>query len=227
MNAPYYQDEAVTLFCGDCRVIAAWLEADVLVMDPPYGRGWDQGWKASERQRGVPRPHNTITGDEDTSLRDWALATWGDRLGVVFGDLMLAPPTGNKLTMAYRKAANAGMRGVTAGFRRDLEAIYLTGPWPARMGEGRSSVIGTGAREHANRITGRYGHPHAKPVDVMETLIAACPPGMIADPFAGSGSTLVAARNLGRRAIGVELEERYCEMAARRLSQMTLDLEAS
>ena len=57
----------------------------------------------------------------------------------------------------------------------------------------------------------------------MEQLLEKCPAGVIADPFAGSGATLIAARNLGRRAIGVEIEERYCEIIAARLAEGVFD----
>lgn len=123
--------------------------------------------------------------------------------------------------MVYRKASNAGARGAMGGFRRDAEAIYLVGPWSSGLG-GRSSVLTSAAGTHAASLSRRYGHPHAKPVDVLEALMSASPLGSVADPFAGSGSTLVAARNLGREAIGVEVAEEYAERAAQRLSQQVL-----
>ena len=227
MSEPYYADDLVTLYLGDCREVTEWLAADVLVCDPPYGRGWKQGDGMPSRGKFAKgRGHSGIAGDTDTAVRDTALSLWGVNLrpAVVFGDLMLEPPAATRQVLIYAKPPDAGARGAMGGFRRDAEAIYLTGPWGAGLG-GRSSVIRTGARGQGGLYAScatRYGHPHAKPVDVMETLIAACPPGVIADPFVGAGSTLIAARNLGRRAIGVEVDERYCERAAKRLCQGVL-----
>jgi site-specific DNA-methyltransferase (adenine-specific) len=223
MSLPYYADDQVRLFLGDCREITDWLAADVLVTDPPYGRAWRQG--RTKRGQQADDSHPGIAGDLDTTTRDEALGLWGRRAAVVFGDLMLPTPIGTKQVLAYRKPIDAGNKGTFGGFRRDLEAIFLIGEWAAGL-NGRSSLLATNASlmGGSHGLAGRHQHPHAKPLDVMEQIISACPPGVIADPFAGSGSTLVAARNLGRRAIGVELEERYAEFAARRLAQDVLPI---
>lgn len=220
--SPYYQDDLVTLYHGDSREIGAWLTADVLVTDPPYGRAWRQGrMNARAGQNAEHRGHDCIANDRDTSVRDHALSAWGDRPAIAFGDLMLAPPTATKLVGIYKKPPDAGMRGAIAGRRRDAEAIYFLGRWPSGIG-GISSVFVTTASNIGNPtgLAARYGHPHAKPLDVMHELVTIAPKGsVIADPFAGAGSTLVAASLAGYRAIGVELDEAYCERVASRLSE--------
>jgi site-specific DNA-methyltransferase (adenine-specific) len=218
---PYYEDDRVTLYHGDCLEITEWLSADVLITDPPYGRAWRQGDLGGARNQASKYG---IANDDDTMARDDALALWGDRPGIVFGDLMLSPPERNKLTCVYHKShPTSGLRGAIAGVRRDAEAIYLTGKWPSGIG-GRSSVFAARrAAAGAYGMVAEYGgHPHTKATDVMEELVMLST-GTVADPFAGSGSTLIAARNQGRKAIGVELEEQYCDLIARRLDQMCLD----
>lgn len=227
MSAPYYQDEHVTLYYGDCLTEhRGWLQADALVTDPPYGRDWKQGnikearWlKAQDSDA-----HSGIANDGDTTVRDAVLSAYSTRSWIAFGDLMLQPPEATKLTAIYWKdSGTSGFRGAVAGVRRDAEAIYFGGRQATGLG-GRSSVFRFGGSVSGSHgLTGATGHPHTKPVSLMEALIELLPPGTIADPFAGSGSTLVAARNLGRKAIGVELEERYCEVVAKRLSQDVLD----
>ncbi|QDH93242.1 methyltransferase [Gordonia phage Verity] len=224
---PYYSDDLVTLYHGDCLDNDEWLTADVLVTDPPFGRSWQQGKGLRDGNGGWARSkikHDGIRGDSGTKTRDDALTKWGTekRPAIVFGDPLIAQPADAVQALAYLKPSDAGIRGARGGYRRDLEMIYLVGPWPSGIG-GRTSVLRTGGLVAGPRgIATRAGHPHAKPIDVLESLIMHCPPGVVADPFAGSGSTLVAAVNQGRRAVGVEVEERYCEIIANRLQQQTL-----
>lgn len=214
---PYYSDDHVTLFHGDCLEITEWLAADVLVTDPPYGMAYDSGWV-----KGRSRP---VANDTETDVRDSALALWGcDRQWLMFGTWRVDRPAGTNQVLVWDKTdgVGPGMGDLSAAFGTSHEEIYLGGRWSKSTAR-RGSVIRTSyAMGNPSGLVARTGHPTPKPVDLMELLVASSQ-GVVADPFAGSGSTLVAAKALGRKAIGVELEERYCEIAARRLAQDAFD----
>ena len=218
---PYYQDDLVTLFHGDCLEITEWLAADVLVTDPPYGMDYTGfGGRKGEPRRSSGRV--AVSGDKSASARDAALGMWGSKPALVFGRWNVARPDATKMRLIWDKSP--------CGFMGDLSL-----PWGAA--EEEIYVIGSGftGRREGNVIRAqtlmsgdlrRPDHPTPKPTALMEALIAKCPPGTVADPFAGSGATLIAARNLGRQSIGVEIEEQYCELIAKRLSQQAFDLGA-
>lgn len=216
---PYYEDGLVTIYHGDALEVLPLLEPAVIVTDPPYGIAWRRGVNPSRSSK----PHAGIANDHDTSMRDAVLALAPDVPAVVFGSFYAPYPPNTKQVLIWPKPPDAGVVGSTTGFRRDAEPVFLVGPWPVRT-VAWSCVLAPGARGIAATTT-ETGHPHTKPVALMRELIGRCPPGTIIDPFMGSGSTLRAAKDLGRRAIGIELMEGYCATAARRMGQEVFDFE--
>lgn len=211
MTKPYYEDDYVTLYHGDCLEITDWLEADVLVTDPPYGMAYSSGRKS----------YKDIAGDKTLDVRDDALSIWGDRGALVFGTWKRPRPDSVRQLIVWDKRGGAGFSGdLNMPWADITEEIYvLGGGWVG----GRIPAIYSIPTLPSQS---RPDHPTPKPVGLMEKLIEKCPPGTIADPFAGSGATLIAARNLGRKVIGVELEEKYCELIVSRLSQQAFDFTA-
>lgn len=215
MSAPYYEDDLVKLYLGDCREVTEWLEADVLVTDPPYG----YGHKSGGGPRGNASWRNTeIANDSDTSVRDWALHSWADRPALVFGSWKRDRPPATRALLIWDKGGHAGMGDLSLPWKPNFEEVYVLG---SGFSGSRDSGVLSGYHVAANEAAGRV-HPHEKPHSLMCSLISKCPSGVIADPFAGSGTTLRAAKDEGRKAIGVELDERYCELIANRLAQDTL-----
>lgn len=215
MSAPYYEDDAATLYYGDCLTETAWLAADVLVMDPPYGIKYRSG-----------RPRLTVAAsidnDVDTSYRDAALEAF-DGSALVFGTWRIPRPAGTHTRLIWDTKGALGMGNLAVPWKPSDQEVYVIG----YDFEGvRDSNVITCAPVQSLGYNGRL-HPHQKPVALMERLIDKCKGRTIADPFAGSGSTLVAAKKLGRKAIGVESDERYCETIATRLQQGALDFEES
>lgn len=219
----YYEDEFVQLHHGDCRAVRGWTQASVLITDPPYGtagdvkRGADGYGRRVGNHRGLERAHDgqAIANDETADTRDMILALWGDKPALVFGSPRMPDPPMKVADRLVWDKKRPGMNGGPWRYRH--ETIYVTEGF-VRTNDAAVSIL--------TAFPEQDDHIHGKPLALMEALVGAAPPGLIADPFAGSGTTLVAARNLGRKIIGVELVERYCEIIVRRLSQQAFDFSA-
>jgi site-specific DNA-methyltransferase (adenine-specific) len=219
---PYYEDDRVTLYHGDCLDITEWLAADVLVTDPPYGISWAPK-KGGYRGAGSQTLAAPVANDATTDVRDEAIRLWGgNRPRVVFGSWRADRPNPVDHRLIWHKQGQAP-GPANAAFMVQDEEIYVTGSGFKKSSPPLRSVITT--YEARSVAVVKIGHPTPKPVSLMELLIQRCPDGVIADPFAGSGATLLAARNQNRWAIGVEIEERYCELIAKRLDQMCLNFD--
>lgn len=192
----YYEDDLVTLWHGDCREVDSWRAVEILVTDPPY-------------------PNNGGHFDAAVATATGVVSGWVGLEAVIFWSELHPAPSTLPLVAAHvwhrtnvngRPYETAWHFAVDGRKRRSLVLPHSV-PFPDATGS-----------EYA-------GHPTQKPSAVMRRLVGLVGMGAICDPFAGSGSTLVAAKAEGRRAIGVEIEERYCEIAAKRLAQGVLDFE--
>jgi len=217
---PYYEHAGIVIYHGDCREILPTLDAstiDLLLTDPPYGISWKRGSNAAR----LSKAHVGIQNDHDTSARDDVLAMFHDTPAIVFGSFYAPFPNRLRHVLVWEKAADAGVVGSTTGVRRDVEPVFLCGPWPLRNAW-RGSVLRTPRGNRADCEA--FQHPHHKPPSLIVQLLEIGPHGTILDPFLGSGSTLVAAKMMGLKAIGIEIEESHCETSARRLEQEVLPI---
>jgi len=211
---PYYQDDHATIYHADARELVPHLEFDLVVTDPPYGMNF---LSAS----GGRNYDDCILGDKDEGMRDEVLELCGDAPMLVFGSWKLPRPVNTKHVLIWNKTGVGPLMGdLGLVWGPCHEEIYVIGKgWTGKRRSNVYSVdgLGGGSKERPN-------HPTPKPIPLMRQLIERCPEGVILDPFMGSGSTLRAAKDLNRKSIGIEVDEQYCEIAARRLAQEVLFL---
>ena len=217
---PYYQDDAVTIYHDDCREVLPELPTvDLVLTDPPYGIGASQGTggkaiKANMHQwESVDWDETTI----DNKLMEMVLGK--SEKCIIWGYQYMADKLGNtKAPLVWDKKCQNGWEDNNA----DIEIAWTRGinrPQCFRY-------QWMGACRGANTIDGRKVHPTQKPIHLVTWCIERVEKAqLILDPFMGSGTTLRAAKDLGRKAIGIEIEEKYCEIAANRMMQEVLDFE--
>lgn len=244
MQSPYYQDKYVTIYHGDCVDIMRSLKEvklDAIITDPPYCSGGSL--ESQKNTKGQGHRSERLRNDVEWFSADnmttgglvWLIRTVlvesrrllnPNRSAFVFTDWRMVPflaPALESSGLRYRNMIvwDKGSAGLGVGFKPAHEIIleYTNGSteYGTKTGQNviRSKRVHTSQREHACQ----------KPSDVMAKLleVSTMPGTTILDPFMGSGTALMAAKQLGRKSIGIELNEGHCESAAKRCQQeMTL-----
>jgi len=211
---PYYHnpDCGITIYHGDCRDILPYLEkVDLVLTDPPYG----MKYRSNYYKWG--NPHNAIQGDSEFPMSiifDCMSNTTRAVLSFCrWSNLKELSPPPKSFIVWIKNNWTAG--DLYHEYGRQWEGIAF---WPLRnhkFAGSRPSDIIYESRVPPTKLL----HPTEKPIRLIKNILQHHIGDLILDPFMGSGTTLVAAKKLGRRAIGIEIEEKYCEIAVERLRQ--------
>jgi len=220
MIKPYYQDDFCIIYHGSAQEIVPQLDLSELgcvLTDPPYGI-------KHASMRGASWRNTQIQNDTDTSERDWLIEMRPCDCMAVFGTHKVNPPNGEKGVLVWDKGPTTGMGDLKFPWKLSWEMIWMFGEgWQWNK---REEGILRGHTVSSWESRGRR-HPHQKPISLMKHLALRAPKGVVLDPYMGSGSTLRAMKDMGRKSIGVELEEHYCEVAVERLSQEMIQFPAA
>jgi DNA modification methylase len=217
---PYYEEAGITIYHGDCREILPQLgRFDLLLTDPPYGIGEARNKRGGSQHGAAVAPS-----------RDYGAATWDDAAPapwvfgmmqsistsqIIFGGNYFPLPPSKCWLVWDKENGNNGYADCELAWTNLNKAVRrINWRWMGMLQENMESK--------EERV-----HPTQKPLGVMKWTISQAPDDVktIIDPYCGSGTTLVAAKDLGLTATGIELEERYCEIAANRLRQSVLNFE--
>lgn len=217
-----YQDDAVSLLRGDCREWSG--EVDAIITDPPYGRDALSLWKVLGEIAGA-------------SLKPggWLIAYSGQACLPEVFTALTTPEMGYRWTLSTRYEGGGQLASIAElAVLSEWKPIvaYRRHPYGTRRGD--RGQFASGDRFEFRDLLRRGGHekglhPWAQPLGEAAQLVErfCTAGGLILDPFAGSGTTLRAAKNAGRRAIGIELDPEHCKVAAQRCAQEVLALEAA
>jgi DNA modification methylase len=212
LPAPYYEEPGIVIYHGDCREILPTLpKVDLVLTDPPYGIGEAAGKNKSRVQLAVPKDYGVASWDDKVCQEEIDEARKQSKWQCIFGgNFYVLPPSPSWLVWD---------KDNTGDFA-DCELAWTNWPTAVR----RIIYRWNGFMQEPGCVKETRYHPTQKPLPVIKWCLSLAPQAhTILDPFMGSGTTLRAAKDLGRQAIGIEIEEKYCEIAVNRLRQEVLN----